>query len=187
MHASLSAPTEPLAEPRGHACGHGCARAGGTISVVALSSTRASVPAATTSSTPASVPAPTPASVPAAHPRVGDLVGATRLFAFFVERVHQVEWRSISLRFVDSGADYTAHFPPDDEPVAHAPGRGHPDPALRPADGAALVRPVLGRMASPSDAFGPWGHVAALARVGGFADLRRSVRATPKLRAFGGP
>ncbi|MHB1555579.1 MAG: hypothetical protein ACYCZP_16885 [Acidimicrobiales bacterium] len=125
--------------------------------------------------------------MPAAHPRVGDLVGAARLSVFFVERDDQVEWRFISLRFVDSGADYATHFPPGDEPVARGPGRGHPAPALRPADGAALFGPVLGRLASPSDAFGPWGHVAALARVGGFADLRRSVRATPKLRAFGGP
>ena len=189
------------------------------------------------------------------------------------QRDYQVAWRFISLRFVNAGVDYAAHFPPGYERghtaglellrvaaavrAAHgpdavgslyaaygaelfdsAPGReadlqrdpvgfasevlsglglavelaeavsdtsfdaeiraetdralsltgrdvGTPILHFDPPEGAALFGPVISRLPSPSDALGLWEHVAALARFGGFAELKRSVRETPQLRAFG--
>ena len=189
------------------------------------------------------------------------------------QRDYQVEWRFISLRFVNAGVDYAAHFPPGYERghtaglellrvaaavrAAHgpdavgslyaaygaelfdsAPGReadlqrdpvgfasqvlsglglpvelagavsdtsfdaeiraetdralsltgrdvGTPILHFDPPEGAALFGPVISRLPSPSDALGLWEHVTALARFGGFAELKRSVRETPQLRAFG--
>ena len=189
------------------------------------------------------------------------------------QRDYQVDWRLISLRLVNAGVDYAAHFPPGYE-LAHtaglellrvaaavraahgpedvgrlyaaygaelfdsAPGREedlHRDPAgfasevlsglglpaeladavsdtyfdeeiraetdralsltgrdvgtpilhFDPPDGAALFGPVISRLPSPSDALDLWEHVVGLARFGGFAELKRSLRESPQLRAFG--
>ena len=54
-----------------------------------------------------------------------------------------------------------------------------------PPDGAALFGPVISRLPSTSDALELWEHVVGLARFGGFAELKRSLRETPQLRAFG--
>ncbi|MGC8471762.1 MAG: DsbA family protein [Acidimicrobiales bacterium] len=189
------------------------------------------------------------------------------------QRSYEVEWRFISLRFVNADVDYAAHFPPGYERghtaglellrvaaavrAAHgpdavgrlyaaygaelfdsAPGREedlHRDPVgfasellsglglpveladavsdtsfdqeiraetdralsltgrdvgtpilhFDPPDGAALFGPVISRLPSPSEALELWEHVVALARFGGFSELKRSLRETPQLRAFG--
>ena len=54
-----------------------------------------------------------------------------------------------------------------------------------PPDGAALFGPVISRLPSPSDALELWEHVVGLARFGGFAELKRSLREPLQLRAFG--
>lgn len=54
-----------------------------------------------------------------------------------------------------------------------------------PPEGTALFGPVISRLPDPSDALSLWEHVVALARFGGFAELKRSLRETPQLRAFG--
>lgn len=54
-----------------------------------------------------------------------------------------------------------------------------------PPEGTALFGPVISRLPNPEDAVALWGHVVALARFGGFAELKRSLRETPQLRALG--
>ena len=54
-----------------------------------------------------------------------------------------------------------------------------------PPHGMALFGPVISRLPSADVAVELWDHVAALARFGGFAELKRSLRETPQLRAFG--
>jgi len=54
-----------------------------------------------------------------------------------------------------------------------------------PPEGTALFGPVISRLPNQDDAVALWDHVVALARFGGFAELKRSLRETPQLRAFG--
>lgn len=54
-----------------------------------------------------------------------------------------------------------------------------------PPGGTALFGPVISRLPGPEDAVALWDHVVALARFGGFAELKRSLRETPQLRALG--
>ncbi len=62
---------------------------------------------------------------------------------------------------------------------------GTPILHFQPPSGAALFGPVISRLPGPDDAVELWDHVVALARFGGFAELKRSLRETPQLRAFG--
>jgi len=62
---------------------------------------------------------------------------------------------------------------------------GTPILHFEPPEGTALFGPVISRLPSPDDAVALWDHVVALARFGGFAELKRSLRETPQLRAFG--
>lgn len=51
--------------------------------------------------------------------------------------------------------------------------------------GAAFFGPVISRLPSDEDAVRLWDHVVGLASFPGFAELKRSLRETPRLRAFG--
>ncbi len=62
---------------------------------------------------------------------------------------------------------------------------GTPILHFAPPAGTALFGPVISRLPSPDDAVALWDHVVALAGFGGFAELKRSLRETPQLRAFG--
>jgi hypothetical protein len=62
---------------------------------------------------------------------------------------------------------------------------GTPILHFEPPEGTALFGPVISRLPSPDDAVALWDHVVALAGFGGFAELKRSLRETPQLRAFG--
>lgn len=62
---------------------------------------------------------------------------------------------------------------------------GTPILQFEPPDGTALFGPVISRLPSTEDALVLWDHVVGLARFGGFAELKRSLRETPQLRAFG--
>lgn len=62
---------------------------------------------------------------------------------------------------------------------------GTPILHFEPPEGTALFGPVISRLPSPDDAAALWDHVVALARFGGFAELKRSLRETPQLRALG--
>lgn len=54
-----------------------------------------------------------------------------------------------------------------------------------PPAGSALFGPVISRLPSDKEAVELWDHVVALSRFGGFAELKRSLRETPQLRALG--
>lgn len=62
---------------------------------------------------------------------------------------------------------------------------GTPILHFEPPNGTALFGPVISRLPNRDDAAALWDHVVALARFGGFAELKRSLRETPQLRAFG--
>lgn len=54
-----------------------------------------------------------------------------------------------------------------------------------PPHGPALFGPVISRVPSDDDAVALWEHVVGLARFPSFAELKRSARELPALRAFG--
>ena len=62
---------------------------------------------------------------------------------------------------------------------------GTPILHFSPPDGTAFFGPVISRLPSRQDAARLWDHVTGLADFGGFAELKRSLREIPQLRAFG--
>ncbi|MFP5253798.1 MAG: hypothetical protein ACLGH4_08370 [Actinomycetes bacterium] len=54
-----------------------------------------------------------------------------------------------------------------------------------PPDGTAFFGPVISRLPSEQDAVRLWDHVVGLAEFPGFAELKRSLRELPQLRALG--
>jgi predicted DCC family thiol-disulfide oxidoreductase YuxK len=62
---------------------------------------------------------------------------------------------------------------------------GTPILHFEPADGAAFFGPVISRLPSADEAEELWDHVVGLARFPGFAELKRSLRELPQLRALG--
>jgi 2-hydroxychromene-2-carboxylate isomerase len=73
-----------------------------------------------------------------------------------------------------------------DEALALA-GKDVGTPILQfvPPDGPAFFGPVISRLPRPDEAEELWDHVVALARFPGFAELKRSLRELPQLRALG--
>ncbi|MBW0105023.1 DsbA family protein [Pseudonocardia sp. KRD291] len=64
---------------------------------------------------------------------------------------------------------------------------GTPILHFEPPEGVAFFGPVISRLPSEQDAVPLWDHVVGLARFGGFAELKRSLRELPQLRALGVP
>lgn len=62
---------------------------------------------------------------------------------------------------------------------------GTPILHFEPPSGVALFGPVISRVPNETQAAELWDHVIALARFPGFAELKRSLREKPKLRALG--
>ncbi|RZT84841.1 hypothetical protein EV383_1697 [Pseudonocardia sediminis] len=62
---------------------------------------------------------------------------------------------------------------------------GTPILHFEPPEGVAFFGPVISRLPSESEAVALWEHVVGLARFGGFAELKRSLRELPQLRALG--
>ncbi|CAN5445025.1 Rv2466c family mycothiol-dependent reductase [soil metagenome] len=62
---------------------------------------------------------------------------------------------------------------------------GTPIIVFRPPDGPALFGPVISRIPHADDAVALWDSVIHLATFPGFAELKRSLRERPQLRAFG--
>ena len=56
---------------------------------------------------------------------------------------------------------------------------------FQPPDGVAFFGPVISRLPSPDQAVVLWDHVVGLAAFPGFAELKRSLRERPRLRALG--
>lgn len=62
---------------------------------------------------------------------------------------------------------------------------GTPILHIAPPEGAAFFGPVISRLPDPEQAAELWDHVVGLAKFAGFAELKRSVRELPQLRALG--
>ena len=62
---------------------------------------------------------------------------------------------------------------------------GTPIIHFEPPDGVAFFGPVISRLPEPEQAGELWDHVVGLARFGGFAELKRSLRERPQLVGFG--
>ena len=62
---------------------------------------------------------------------------------------------------------------------------GTPIIHFEPPDGVAFFGPVISRLPSEQEAAQLWDHVVGLARFAGFAELKRSLRERPQLRALG--
>ena len=62
---------------------------------------------------------------------------------------------------------------------------GTPILQFSPPDGKAFFGPVISRLPSDEDAVRLWDHVVGLAGFDGFAELKRSLRELPQLRALG--
>lgn len=62
---------------------------------------------------------------------------------------------------------------------------GTPIIQVDPPDGVAFFGPVISRLPDPASAVELWDHVLGLARFPGFAELKRSLRELPQLRALG--
>ncbi|WP_300643987.1 hypothetical protein [Nocardioides sp.] len=62
---------------------------------------------------------------------------------------------------------------------------GTPILHISPPEGAAFFGPVISRLPSDEDALRLWDHVVGLATFPGFAEMKRSLRELPQLRALG--
>jgi hypothetical protein len=62
---------------------------------------------------------------------------------------------------------------------------GTPILRFRPPDGPAFFGPVISRLPGEDEAVQLWDHVLGLALFPGFAELKRSLRELPQLRALG--
>ena len=62
---------------------------------------------------------------------------------------------------------------------------GTPILHFEPPKGVAFFGPVISRHPTPDQAVELWDHVVGLARFGGFAELKRSMRERPQLEVFG--
>ncbi len=62
---------------------------------------------------------------------------------------------------------------------------GTPILQFQPPEGVAFFGPVISRLPSERDAAELWDHVIGLAQFAGFAELKRSLREMPQLRALG--
>lgn len=62
---------------------------------------------------------------------------------------------------------------------------GTPILHVAPPEGAAFFGPVISRVPSDEDALRLWDHVVGLATFPGFAEMKRSLRELPQLRALG--
>ncbi len=62
---------------------------------------------------------------------------------------------------------------------------GTPIIHFEPPEGVAFFGPVISRLPSDEEAVELWEHVVGLARFPGFAELKRSMRELPQLRALG--
>lgn len=62
---------------------------------------------------------------------------------------------------------------------------GTPILHFQPPEGVAFFGPVISRLPNAEQALELWEHVIGLAQFGGFAELKRSLRELPQLRALG--
>ena len=85
----------------------------------------------------------------------------------------------------DAGWDATVQAETDEALALTGKDVGTPILHFAPPDGPAFFGPVISRLPGEDEAEELWDHVVALARFPGFAELKRSLRELPQLRALG--
>jgi hypothetical protein len=85
----------------------------------------------------------------------------------------------------DAGWDAVIQSETDEALALTGKDVGTPILHFEPPEGVAFFGPVISRLPGDEQAGELWDHVVALARFPGFAELKRSLRERPQLRAFG--
>lgn len=85
----------------------------------------------------------------------------------------------------DAGWDAQIQAETDEALALTGKDVGTPILHFEPPHGVAFFGPVISRLPGDAEAAELWDHVIALARFPGFAELKRSLREKPQLRAFG--
>ena len=85
----------------------------------------------------------------------------------------------------DEGRDAEIQAETDEALALTGKDVGTPILHISPPEGAAFFGPVISRLPSEEQAGRLWDHVIGLATFPGFAELKRSLREQPQLRAFG--
>ncbi|WP_028660109.1 DsbA family protein [Nocardioides insulae] len=85
----------------------------------------------------------------------------------------------------DTGRDGEIQASSDEALALTGKDVGTPIIHFRPPAGVAFFGPVISRLPEPERAAELWDHVVGLATFPGFAELKRSLRERPQLRAFG--
>jgi hypothetical protein len=85
----------------------------------------------------------------------------------------------------DTGWDAQIQAETDEALALTGKDVGTPILHFEPPAGLAFFGPVISRLPSDAEAGELWDHVIALARFPGFAEIKRSLRERPQLRAFG--
>jgi predicted DCC family thiol-disulfide oxidoreductase YuxK len=122
------------------------------------------------------VPVPDAADAHAARgtrPFVAPVLAAVDLPADLADALDDPSWDAVVQAETDEALALT--------------GRDVGTPILHfaPPDGAAFFGPVISRLPDEDEAEQLWEHVVGLARFPGFAELKRSLRELPRLRALG--
>lgn len=85
----------------------------------------------------------------------------------------------------DEALDLAIHAETDEALSLTGKDVGTPIIHFEPPDGVAFFGPVISRLPHEDDALRLWDHVVGLAGFAGFAELKRSLRELPQLRALG--
>jgi Mycothiol-dependent nitroreductase Rv2466c len=85
----------------------------------------------------------------------------------------------------DDGWDAVVQAETDEALTLTGKDVGTPILRFRPPDGPAFFGPVISRLPGEDEAVQLWDHVLGLALFPGFAELKRSLRELPQLRALG--
>jgi len=93
--------------------------------------------------------------------------------------------RDLVERLDDESLDVYVRTETDEALALTGKDVGTPIIHFEPPDGVAFFGPVISRLPDQDDAVRLWDHVVALAGFPGFAELKRSLRELPQLRALG--
>jgi len=92
---------------------------------------------------------------------------------------------SLSGALDDSSWDATIQAETDEALGLTGKDVGTPIIHFQPPQGVAFFGPVISRLPSDTEAVALWDHVVGLASFAGFAELKRSLRELPQLKALG--
>jgi hypothetical protein len=93
--------------------------------------------------------------------------------------------RELVSRLDDEALDIDIRTETDEALALTGKDVGTPIIHFRPPTGVAFFGPVISRLPDDEDAVRLWDHVVGLASFPGFAELKRSLRELPRLRALG--